>query len=1517
MSRNDLDIAVIGMACRFPGAPDVEAFWRNLQAGTESVSRFSDEELLQAGVSPEALRDPAYVQAAAVLPDVELFDARFFGCTAREAQVLDPQHRFFLETAWEALESAGYDPDRYRGSIGVFGGASGTTWIFALMSDPEVSAAVSPYQVMISTDKDYLAPRVAYKLNLSGPAVVIQTACSTSLVAVHMACQSLLSGECDMALAGGVAISLPQKAGYVYEPSGIASRDGHCRTFDAGATGTVRGSGVGLVLLKRLADALRDGDQIDAVVKGSATNNDGARKVGFTAPGVEGQAQVIRTAQAVAGVAPEDITYVEAHGTATALGDPIEVAALTQVFRAGTARRGFCAIGSVKTNFGHLDTAAGIAGLMKTVLMLKHRELVPSLHFERPNPRIDFAGSPFFVSTSRAPWPGDGRPRRAGVSSFGIGGTNAHVILEEAPEARREDVSAGPEALVLSARTQSALEAMTDNLAAHLLRHPELALADVAFTLRAGRRAFPHRRVVVSRDLPEAARLLAERDPRRAWSALAEEGRPVAFLFSGQGAQHVNMARGVYEAEPTFRAEVDACCERLVPLLGLDLRRLLYPSADEGDTAAERLNETRFTQPALFTVEYALARLWMSWGVAPEAMIGHSVGEYVAACVAGVLDRDEALSLVAERGRLMHECDPGAMTAVAMATDAVTPLLDGRLDLCAVNGPEACVVGGPIGEIERLEAHLRQRDVPHGRVPASHAFHSALMERALEPFAACLAKVPLQAPRIPFVSNRTGTWITAAEATSPAYWVRHLRETVRFSEGLDALLASPKLVLLEVGPGHTLVSLAKRRLPAGSTGLALASLRHVRQQEQDEDFLLQTAARLWASGVAIDWARERRDRRRVSLPTYPFERERFWLDPVPPDRTARPAPSGKQPIERWLYAPSWKRAELGVPGTAVAGASWCILADEAGLGDALGARLRAQGARVTIVRTAAASPGGEATGLTIDPAHRGDYERLLDELEAWHDGMPHRFVHLWAARGEDGPVEQGLLSVLHLGQAIGRRLRRETHLFVVTSAVQDVLGSEPISPMRATVLGPCRVIPQEYPLLSCRTVDVVDGMDGASPALVEAILAEVTSTATDPTVAYRGRYRWVQSFEPIEASGPAGAANRLRSRGVYLVTGGLGKVGLALAAHLARTVEARLVLTGRTGLPDRADWGERLERTAPDDPVARRIRAVQELESLGAEVLVARADVEDLDAMRRVLAMARKRFGRLDGVVHAAGEVGPGAFRPLAETERADCERQLRPKLGGAEVLDALLAEEPLDFVVLMSSLSTVLGGLGYGAYAAANHALDAFARRQQQRGRRAWTSAAWDGWRFEGDGDGRLVQTAICPAEGGEAFTRLLNLGARAEIIVSTTPLQERLTQWTRLEGVGRVTDAPSPAATDRHARPEIGTVYVAPEGPVERRLAALWAELLGIDRVGLDDNFFELGGSSLLAVHLMGRVRKEYPIDVSVATLFEAPSVRSLSGMIQSRREDPDLARSADRGQLRKESRRQQGRTSDAAVE
>ncbi|HEY0736387.1 MAG TPA: type I polyketide synthase, partial [Herpetosiphonaceae bacterium] len=618
-------IAIVGLAGRFPQSQDLDAFWRHLCDGDELISHFSDDELLAAGVNPLLIQHPSYVKAAAVLDNVELFDAAAFGYTPREAEIIDPQQRFFLECAWEALEDAGYDPDRYPGLIGVFGGTSMSTYLlFNLASNPALLSAVGVNQIILSNDKDHLTVRAAYKLNLRGPSVTVQTTCSSSLVAVHLACQSLLNGESDIVLAGGASIGVPQKSGYIYQEGNIRSPDGHCRAFSAEAQGTVSGSGVGIVVLKRLADALVDGDTIHAVIRGSAINNDGADKVGYTAPSVKAQAAVVEEAQAMAGVEPEEISYIEAHGTGTTLGDPIEIQALTDAFRGGTDRKQFCAIGSLKSNIGHLDAAAGIASLIKAVLALKHRQIPPSLHCERTNPRIDFAGSPFFVNTRLREWEADG-PRLAGVSSFGMGGANAHVVLEEAPPRESSGPARPWQVLTLSAKTGTALDAMTANLAAYLKQHRELALADVAYTLSLGRRIFNHRRIVVCRDLDDAAETLAARDATRIFSYYQEQQRrPVAFMFSGQGAQYPQMGADLYRSEPLFQAQIDRCCELLEPDLGLDLRQLLYPEADRLDAAREQLNQTQLTQPALFVIEYALAQLWISWGIKPSALIGHS-----------------------------------------------------------------------------------------------------------------------------------------------------------------------------------------------------------------------------------------------------------------------------------------------------------------------------------------------------------------------------------------------------------------------------------------------------------------------------------------------------------------------------------------------------------------------------------------------------------------------------------------------------------------------------------------------------------------------------------------------------------------------------------------------------------------------------------------------------------------------------------------------------------------------------
>ncbi|MHB8519307.1 MAG: hybrid non-ribosomal peptide synthetase/type I polyketide synthase [Limisphaerales bacterium] len=902
-------IAIIGMAGRFPRAKDLEAFWQNLRNGTESVSFFSEAELEADGVDVPA-NHPDYVKAGAILEEADRFDAGFFGITPREAELMDPQHRLALECAWEALENAGCDSAQYAGSIGVFFGMSLNTYLQAnLLSHPEWLAAMRTHQVVLANDKDYLPMRVAYKLNLRGPSLAIQTACSTSLVAVCVACQNLLSYQCDVALAGGVSIGFPQKRGYWYQEGGIASPDGHCRAFDANAGGTVTGEGVGVVVLKRLADALEDGDPIRAVIKGFAINNDGASKVGFSAPSVTGQAEVVALAQAMAGFAPDTIGYIEAHGTATPLGDPIEIAALTKAFRTGTSANNFCAIGSVKTNIGHLDAAAGVAGLIKTVLALQHQLLPPSLHFEKPNPKIDFADSPFYVNARPTEWKAGSTPRRAGVSSFGIGGTNAHVVLEEAPAAGPSGGSRPAQLLVLSAKTGPALDRATANLAAHLEQHPELDLADIACTLHTGRRAFDHRRMLVCRDRADAIAALAAGDPKRVLTRLAEEENPpVLFLFPGQGSQRINMGRELYELEPVFREQVDQCADRLAPHLGLDLRALLYPGSAPTDAAEARLAETSITQPALFVIEYALARLWMSWGVRPQAMIGHSSGEYVAACLAGVFSLDDALRLVATRGRLMQELPRGAMLAVRLPEEKLQELLTESLSLAAVNGPNLCSVSGPIAAIDSLQARLVERAVACRRLPTSHAFHSAMMDPILEPFADVVKNVPLSAPQIPYASNISGRWVTAAEATSPDYWVGHIRQTVRFAEGVSELLREPGAVLLEIGPGRALSNLVQQHPSRNSRQLVVASLPQHEDQRGDVSAVLNALGQVWLAGLRVDWpgfyAHEHR--RRVHVPAYPFERQRYWIESAraAASREPRPAPSPSGPAEAHSGLPS-------------------------------------------------------------------------------------------------------------------------------------------------------------------------------------------------------------------------------------------------------------------------------------------------------------------------------------------------------------------------------------------------------------------------------------------------------------------------------------------------------------------------------------------------------------------------------------------------------------------------------------
>jgi acyl transferase domain-containing protein/acyl carrier protein len=1503
-------IAVVGMAGRFPGASRTEEFWRNLRDGVEAISFYTEAELMAEGIDDDLLHHPQYVRAGTFLPDIAMFDASFFGFTPVEAEITDPQHRIFLECAWEAIENAGYEAASSKHRIGVYAGAAASTYFLKIYEDPGLAAATGDFQIGIANNTDHLATRVSYKLNLKGPSFSVQTGCSASLVAVHVACQALLDYECDMALAGGISIgaNAGKKSGYLYQEGAILSPDGHCRTFDAKARGTVAGNGVGIVVLRRLADAVADGDNILVVIKGSAINNDGALKAGYAAPSIEGQAEVITKAMALARVSPETITYVEAHGTATPLGDPIELKALTRSYQASTSRKGYCAVGSVKTNIGHLNTAAGVAGLIKTILALKHRMIPPTLHFEEPNPQIDFAASPFFVNTRLSEWPANGTPRRAGVSSFGIGGTNAHVIVEEAPPARATSPSRRWQALMLSARTPTALETATGNLHAYLEENAQANLADVAFTLQVGRRAFPYRRMALCRDMNEAISALEMDTDQRVVTASHTESEPsVAFMFPGQGTQYVNMGRELYETEPIFRRQVDACAEILKPNLGLDLREVLYPDHEGEATAAQRLGQTMLAQPALFTIEYGLAMMWMAWGVQPEAMIGHSIGEYVAACIAGVMTLEDALFLVATRARMMQQLPAGAMLVVPLPEEEAESLLGHGLSLAAINSPSNCVVSGPVEAVAECGRQFSARGIASSPLHTSHAFHSAMTEPLLPAFTAEVEKIELHPPRVPYISNLTGTWITAAQATDPQYWAEHLRRTVRFADGLAKMLKEPTRLLLEVGPSRTLSALTKQQPGRRPEQVIVNSLRHPQDSQSDVAVMVKALGALWLAGVKIDWAAFYQDekRQRLPLPTYPFERKRFWVDNK---NSAGVVEACSQPLDKrldldeWFHVPLWKQSVLPTRASlntrSGQSGSWLLFVDEGQLCSEILKHLEEEGQSVITVHCGQQFIRLNEGAYKINPRRQDDYVRLFEALR--HMGAsPTRIVHLWNVcsdeRGCSGiasyqaSLERGFKSLLFLAQAIGQHVIVEPiHLDVVSSNMQRVMGDEPMCPDKAVLLGPCKVIPKEYPNITCRSIDLFTSpsKDEQTASLIEQLLAELRAEPTETVVAWRGGRRWVRAFESVRLERGDEHASRLREGGVYLITGLEEGLGLAVATHLAQTVRAKLILVASTAFPAPEAWDWWLETHGNNDRVSEQIRGVRSLKRGGTKLLFLNADVADQNQMQKVLAEARRHFDEINGAVHVAPVAASGLIQMKSPENLA---RAIAPAVEGTLALEEVLRGQPLDFLVLSSTIASSIAGFGQVDECAASSFLDAYAQCNTSNRSRLTVAIDWGPWR-DGEsqascqiGMDRVAQSqqqlkekfGITMPEGVEAFNRLLS-ASLPQAVVLAWDFQKVLEQAASLTTADLLDE--SERLDSAHPRPEMHTVYAAPRNAIEALMADTWQRIFRIERIGINDDFWDLGGNSLTAIQIITRAREVFQVEIPIRSLLAAPTVAGL---------------------------------------
>ena len=1437
---DDGAIAIIGMSGSFPGAPDVDRLWDLVSAGDSGLTHFSDDELRAEGVSEHLLTDPNYVKVGGVLDNVTDFDAGFFGVSAGEGQILDPQQRLLLEHSWHALEDAGREPRSSEDSIGVFCGAAWSSYLQNNLAPSDVASTMGPMAVGLANDKDSAATRIAHSLGLTGPAYAVQSYCSTSLVAVCAAASSLANYECDAAIAGGAAVGVPHRVGYLYQDGGIAPPDGECRAFDADGRGAVLGNGVAVVALARLEDAIANGDHVYAVIRGWAVNNDGDQKVGFTAPGVRGQAAVIAEALSSADLGPDDVDYIEAHGTGTALGDAAEISALQQVFGSSD-----CLIGSIKTNVGHLDRAAGVTGLIKASLSLKHEVIPATRNYETPNAQFAKSEGSLSVVTEQRPWPREGgRVRRAGVSAFGIGGTNAHVVLEEPPQTvPSAETPDRPEVLVWSARSAQAADNLTDALADRLGGN-DAALADVAHTLQIGRRAFEQRRATLAGTRKAAADRLAS--PGAVLSGVGVAGqREVAFLIAGTGEQYPGMAAELYGAEPVFAAAIDHCRGFLTERLGFDpLTEMLAPRSgvDVGaglralreSTAADATPTDRL-QPATFAVGYALARLLQSWGVQPTVLAGYSVGEYVAACLGGVLSIDDALAVVAYRAQLIHTLPGGSMLAVGVGEHTLRPYAERLgLDIAAVNSAELAVASGPAESVEALRSELGSARIVSRPLATTHAFHSRMLAPIRDDLEQWIrGNIELRSPTVPIVSNVSGERLTTEQATDPSYWVDHMCATVRFDAVLGEVVRTGDHAIVEIGPGRSLGAMAtahpdlsRERWPHVVSTLPAAS-----DGRSAPEVLADGVARLWLCGVDVDWKAHRADRggRTVSLPGYPFQRSRYWIEPpasgpAPEVRVPAGSPADAPP-EVSMLVPCWELSEIS---PAAERGSVALIGGPQAVVQAVSDELRSHG---TVV-----SPVAEI-GADAEPATLIDLRGM--EIEP------------------DSDAVSGVMALAPtMDEWLGRRDGVKT-VMVVTAGAHTVREGESPVPGQAGLPVVVRVAGQEYPHAQVRSLDL-DPV-GTPAAAAAAIAQELNGNVADQdVVAYRDRTRYCRRFAEVE---PPDDGPRIQPGGTYLITGGLGRVGQELAEHFARRGAANLVLTTR--------------RQVDEHPV------VDRLADLGARANIVTADVTDSDGMRTVIDAVVADAGRLDGVVHAAAESRSDTFAMLRDLDEHGASVHFGAKVQGAQVLSDLLDELEPDqapaFRIAFSSTSSVLGGLAFASYGAANAALTAVCASGDEP---RWTSVAWDTWEtsleeLEGSAIGASMRAhTLSRTDALAAFDAVVRGGSGAYVIAAGG-LDHRLDP---APAAGTSTAAPQ----ERHPRPDLPQPYVEPVSRVERDLSEVWADVLGVEPVGTRDNFFDLGGNSLLALQMLTLVTSRFGATIAAVELFEAPTVAALATRI-----------------------------------
>lgn len=1515
--KNGFEIAIIGMSCRFPGANNIEQFWENLKNGINSIQFFTKEELKNnTEYDSDTLNSPDFVPAKGIIKGIELFDAYFFGYSPLEAEIMDPQMRIFHEVCWEALEDGACDPSSYNGLIGLFSGGAANRWWEILTIISGKNDKLGKYTSDLLIDKDYSNTHISYKLDLKGPSVNIHTACSTALTAVDLACRSLLTGQCSAALAGGSAVQAQSAkgGGYIYEEGMIRSKDGYVRAFDANASGTVFSDGVGAVLLKRLDIAIEDKNEIYAIIKGFGINNDGSYKSSFTAPSQEQQTNVIISAFSIAEIEPDSISYLETHGTGTLIGDPIEIDAIKIAFN--SPQKKYCAIGSVKTNIGHLDTAAGIAGLIKVALCLYHRQLVPSLNFDSPNPHLDLDNTPFYVNTRLKDWINTDYPLRAGLNSFGVGGTNVHLILEEAQiyntsESDPDFTSREFPILTLSARSTSALKKMENNLAYYLQKNPEKSWEDICYTLKIGRKAFDYRSTLVSKNINEAISFLETNSLEK---AKCKNAKRAIFMFPGQGSQYLNMGRQIYESESIFRKEMDKCFQILKLRYSVDLKEILYNNNEtETNSKKKQVNETQYTQPLLFFIEYSLSKLLMEWGIQPFAMIAHSIGEYTAACLAGVFSLEDAIELVYWRGKLMQQIPAGSMLSVGLSEEELIPIKDPALSIAAINSSGRCVISGPNEIIEKLSTILEEKSIPTRKLHTSHAFHSAMMDPILIPFHEKLHHIKLMPPNIPFISNVSGTWITDSGAQNPVYWVNHLRNTVRFRDGIHELLNEKDALFIEVGPGNTLCHFLKQE-SGKDKYVAINLIKHPDEKINDALYLSQKLGQIWTNGININWhsyyANEKRHH--LHLPTYPFEGKPFWIEGNPIRALSEgiksiPGDLPREEFENWFYSPCWVRtvSPLTINESKMSKLKWLVLLNNNPFcKQFVELLIESEGINnVTQVFEGNSFSCLSQTEYMLKIEDEEGYEKLLSDLSK-KGQFPNRIINMLNIHNDNTNIleetrfnramETGFYSLIYLARALGKYEDKEKiQISVITDQMQEVFENDIAFPEGALVLGPVTVIPTEFPNIKCLSVDInLKNDSNHNNSLIKNLLEEFNEEIqeNENIIAFRGRYRMKRVFEQIKIKPISSTHSKpsLKKHGVYLITGGTGGIGFEIGESIARNTMGKIFLTSLLPFPSRSQWEEWIKTHKVDDPIRKKIERIEKIEKEGAHIEICIVDVTDPKGMKKLIENIIEKYGHINGIIHAAGIAGGGLIN-LKTREMADA--VIKPKAKGIIVLNQAIKGINPEFIVVFSSINTILPLFGQVDYCSANAFLDAFAYYKTNQENVFTISIAWDAWKDVGIAleaskerkNTELEKKGIATHEGMNAFFNLLE-SRLPNVAVSTRNLENRIHfQRFGINFHEKEYNNESNLEENLSNRPELYTTYVAPDTISEKKLISLWEQVLGINPIGIEDDFFELGGDSLKAVSLISKIKKEFNIVLQVRDIFSQPQIKKLAKLVQ----------------------------------